>query len=260
MQEDTFKGSGNLCEREAKLTPCSLLAPRQKHLVSRRSCSSSHSPGTNCQRQFLTCEAFKGGAWGRRGEVGAAPLHFIREVFEQQTCQRLCGEFGQSQIYYPLPKFQAGARCRQVVCWMLQPDSLKVLLHSQWNQWVPQFRIHLFLNCTGRDYMFWQTPGGVLSALWILSPWNIIMPNCSLNLLPSRIPQPSCGLPNSTWESARCLSQSSLALFLFKSLAKVKVEFTAGKQFRVNCTHKIDKLHLKCRIVNRNDFILFYQS
>lgn len=122
----------------------------------------------------------------------------------------ICAEPG---IYYPLPKSQAGARCRQVVCWMLQPDSWKVLLHSQWNQWVPQFRIHLFLNCTGRDCMFWQTRARVLSAWWILSPWNIIMPNCLLNLLPSRIPQPSCGVPGSAWESARRLSQSSLAFF-----------------------------------------------
>lgn len=220
MQEDTFKGSGNLPERQARLTPCSLLAPKQRHLVSWRSCSSSHSPDTICQRQFLTCEAFKGGARGRHGEVGAAPLHFIREVFEQQTCQRLCEESLQSQGFItPCPDL------RLVVCWLLQPDSWKVLLHSQWNQWVPQFRIHLFLNCTGRDYMFWQTCAGVLSALWILNLWNIIMPNCSLNLLPSRIPQPSSGLPGSTYRVQDAFQFSLANFFLFKSLAKVKVVY-----------------------------------
>lgn len=63
---------------------------------------------------------------------------------------RACAKPG---IYYPLPKSQAGAKYSWVVCWMPQSDSWKVLLHSQWNQWVPQFRMHLFLNCTDRQHV-----------------------------------------------------------------------------------------------------------
>lgn len=172
------------------------------------------SPGTNCQRQFLTCGSFQRRCtrqmWG--GRCSTSPF-YTWGFWGTDLPKVMWGVCAEPGIYYPLPKSQAGARYRQVVCRMLQPDSWKELLHSQW---VPQFRIHTLVSCIGRVYMLCkqQTCAKALSALWISSPWNIIIPNCLLNLLPSRIPQSSsCGLPGGAWESSRCLSQSSLALF-----------------------------------------------
>lgn len=84
----------------------SLPAPRQRHLVSGKSCLNAFSPGTICQRQFLSFDAFREGVQGRHREV-AAPLHFIPEVLEQQTCQRLYGEHGESQGFItPCPNLK----------------------------------------------------------------------------------------------------------------------------------------------------------
>lgn len=98
VQETFVRGSPNQHHTQSP-------SPR-KYLVSGRGWLNSFSSGTICQRQFLSFEAFREGVQGRHGEVGV-PLHFIHEVFEQQTCQRLYGEYVQSQEFItPCPNLR----------------------------------------------------------------------------------------------------------------------------------------------------------
>lgn len=152
MHEDTFKGSGNLCEREPKPTPHSLPAPRQKHLVAGRSCFNSFSPGTIWQRHFLSFQ----GRCARQTWGGSSTSPFYTWGFwATDLLKVIWGVCAKPGIYYPLPKSQADAKYSWVVCWMPQPDSWKVLLHCQW---VPHFRMHLFLNCTDMEYILTNVP------------------------------------------------------------------------------------------------------
>lgn len=98
------KSSGNLEEREAKLTPCRPLAPSKDYFALMQLLKLS-PPRYPLPEPVPNLWGFRRRC--RCREVGAAPLRFMREVFQQLTCQRLCGESPQSQEFItPCPDLQ----------------------------------------------------------------------------------------------------------------------------------------------------------